>query len=218
MRLPLPQFATESRDPRHIGEVIETATTGFLAQCLEPEALDFPPMPPFGSWVQAQDEESGNTVLAVVVHATTSPIDSVHRARALGLTLAQLREEQPQIFAMLKTEFQAAIVGFLRPTPRGQGDAIALQYLPPRPPQIHQAVYQAPPEMVLHFTEQLDFLRTLLQVNHAPVEALVAAALREINQLRKGDRAWLVKAGRQLSMLLKEDYDRLRYILSQVHL
>ncbi len=52
MRLPLPQFATADRPPNHIAEVIETATTEFLAQCLEPEDLSFPVMPPFGSWVR----------------------------------------------------------------------------------------------------------------------------------------------------------------------
>jgi len=66
-------------------------------------------MPPFGSWVKSVDEESGNQVYAVVYHATTMPIDSIHRARALGLSLQDLREQQPQIFAMLKTEFRAVI-------------------------------------------------------------------------------------------------------------
>ena len=216
MRVPLPQFAPEQRHPEHIGEVIETSTVGFLAQCLEPETLDFPVMPPFGSWVQATDEESGNQILAIVTHVTTSPIDSVHRARALGLSLAQLREEQPQIFAMLKTEFQAAIVGFM--TEGSDRPAKIWQYLPPRPPQIHQAVYRCVPETVLQFSEDLNFLRTLLQVNNVPTEALVAAALRDIFQLRRGDRAWLVNAGRTLGVLLKDDYDTLRYILAQVHL
>jgi hypothetical protein len=36
-------------------------------------------------------------------------------------------------------------------------------------------------------------------------------------QLRQADRQWLVNVGRQLSVLLKDDYDRLRYILSQIH-
>jgi hypothetical protein len=202
--------------------VIETTTTEFLAQCLEPEDLSFPVMPAFGSWVRSVDEESGNQVLAVVYYATTSPIDSVHRARALGLTLADLREQQPQIFAMLKTEFRAAIVGFQPPALQG-GNGVkhpsspAYQYLPPRPPQIHQAVYQCEAAEIIHFSEQLDFLRTLLQVNGAPVEALTAAAIREVYQLRKADREWLVQAGRTLSILLKDDYDRLRYILSQLH-
>jgi hypothetical protein len=50
------------------------------------------------------------------------------------------------------------------------------------------------------------------------VDALAAATIREIYQLRKADRAWLVQAGRMMSLLLKDDYDRLRVILSQIHL
>ncbi len=225
MRLPLPQFSTQNRSPSYIAEVIETATTEFLAQCLEPEDLSFAIMPPFGSWVKATDEESGNQVYAVVYHVTTSPIDSVHRARALGLSLQDLREQQPQIFAMLKTEFRAAIVGFLPPARNGKngagrpiGNPVVYQYLPPRPPQIHQAVYYCESEEIIRFSDQLDFLRTLLQVAGAPVDGLTAAAIREIYQLRKADRAWLVEAGRSLSVLLKDDYDRLRIILNQIHL
>jgi hypothetical protein len=45
----------------------------------------------------------------------------------------------------------------------------------------------------------------------------VAAAIREVYQLRMRDRSWLVEAGRNLSVLLKDDYDRLRVILSQIH-
>lgn len=222
MRLPLPQFTAHDRHPNHIAEVIETATTEFLAQCLEPENLSFPVMPPFGSWVKSVDEESGNQIFAIVYHATTSPIDSVHRARALGLSLQDLREQQPQIFAMLKTEFRAAIVGFQPPARSGNGSAQAggtiYQHIPPRPPQIHQAVYQCDVSEIVHFSQQLDFLRTLLQMSGAPVDALAAATIREIYQLRKADRAWLVQAGRTLSLLLKDDYDRLRVILSQIYL
>lgn len=232
MRLPLPQFNTQSGQPNYIAEVIETSTTEFLAQCLEPDDLNFAVMPPFGSWVKAIDEESGNQIYAVVYHATTSPIDSVHRARALGLSLQDLREQQPQIFAMLKTEFRAAIVGFQSPQfskngakngsaqakRNGNFSGAIYQHLPPRPPQVHQAVYYCDPEEVIQFSQQFDFLRTLLQLNGAPVDALTAAAIREAYQLRKADRAWLVEAGRTLSILLKDDYDRLRVILSQIHL
>ena len=222
MRLPLPQFAAQNRPSNHIAEVIETATTEFLAQCLEPENLSFPVMPPFGSWVKSIDEESGNLIYAVVYHATTSPIDSVHRARALGLSLQDLREQQPQIFAMLKTEFRAAIVGFQAPAATRNGGsaetARVYQHLPPRPPQIHQAVHVCEVAEILHFSETLDFLRTLLQMPSAPVDALAAATIREIYQLRQADRAWLVQAGRSLSLLLKDDYDRLRIILSQIYI
>lgn len=216
MRLPLPQFDRSNRHPQHFAEVIETQSTEFLAQCLEPEDLTFPSMPAFGSWVCSLDEESGNKIYAVVYHATIMPIDSVHRPVALGLSLQDLREEQPQIFAMVKSEFRAAIVGF-----EEKADSTinrVYQYLPPRPPQLHQAVYKCEIEEIIKFTEQLDFLRTLLSLNAAPIESMTAAAIREVYQLRKGDREWLIKAGRTLSVLLKDDYDRLRFILSQIHL
>lgn len=221
MRLPLPLFSSHNRSPDHIAEVIETSTSEFLAQCLEPEDLNYAVMPPFGSWVRSLDEESGHQIYAVVYHATTAPIDSVHRARALGLSLQDLREQQPQIFAMLKTEFRAAIVGFCpgSETRRlAEAGAEIRQYLPPRPPQVHQAVYRCTADEVVQFSENLDFLRSLLQIGGAPVDSLTAAAIRTVYQLRQGDRAWLVRAGRMLSLLLKDDYDRLRIILNQIHL
>lgn len=221
MRLPLPQFAAKHRHPHHIAEVVETSTTEFLAQCLDSEVLSFSTMPPFGSWVKSMDEEGGNLVYAVVYFASTSPVDSVHRARALGLSLQELREQQPQIFAMLKTEFRAAIAGFqpyqVRDDRRELLTGTIYQHLPPRPPQLHQAVLTCTSEEVIQFTEQLDFLRSLLQMNAVPVDALIAATLREIYQVRQADRDWLVQAGRTLAVLLKDDYDRLRAILNQIH-
>ena len=219
VRLPLPQFETAQRRDSHIAEVIETSTTEFLAQCLEPEDLSFPAMPPFGSWVKAYDEEADNQIYGVVYHATTSPMDSVHRARALGMSLDELREQQPQIFAMLKTEFRVAIVGFV-PMEKGKpkrGQSRTYQHLPPRPPQVHQAVHRCEAAEVVSFTEELDWLRTLLQVSGVPTESLAAAAIREVYSLRDLDRDWLVQAGRMVSVLLKDDYDRLRMILAQIH-
>lgn len=219
MRLPLP-LSSQPRHPDHIAEVVETVTTEFLAQCLDPEDLSFPAMPPFGSWVKSFDEETANQIYGVVYYATTTPVDSVHRARALGLSLEELRQQQPQIFAMLKTEFRAAIVGYQPVVQRGDRallGATVYQHLPPRPPQVHQGVYRCRAEEVVTFTESLDFLRTLLQVPGAPTEGLVAAAIRQGYQLRQADGDWLVRAGRSLSLVLKDDYDRLRVILSQIH-
>ncbi len=213
MRLPLPQFTDENRHPDHIAEVIETATTTFLAQCLEPDSLSFPTMPTFGSWVKSMDEKSYQ-IYGIINYVSSYPIDSVHRARALGLSLGDLREQQPQIFAMLATEFRATIVGFEKPY---NNSCNVYQYLPPRPPQIHQGVYRCEPSEVIHFSERLDFLTILLQTNETPPEALIAATMREIYHLRNADRNWLIQAGKKLSILLKDDYDRLRDILRQIH-
>jgi hypothetical protein len=206
--LPLSQ---RDRHPKHLAEVVATSTTEFLAQCLEPENLDFPLMPAFGSWVKSQQDENSNIVAyGVVYHATTAPIDSVHRAVALGLSLKELREQQPQIFAMLRSEIKVILLGF---TMVGN----IYQHLPAQPPQIHQAVYSCEKIEIENFTEELNFLRTLVQMNNAPVDELIAAVLRNVYQVRKCDRNWLVQAGRKLSLLLKDDYDRLGAILQQVH-
>ncbi|MFM7888307.1 MAG: hypothetical protein ACKPCM_16820 [Pseudanabaena sp.] len=210
MLLPLPQ-SSRDRHPKHLAEVVATSTTEFLAQCLEPDNLDFPVMPAFGSWVKSQQDETSDIVAyGVVYHATTAPIDSVHRAVALGLSLQELREQQPQIFAMLRSEIKVVLLGF-----RSVGNVY--QHLPSQPPQIHQAVYACEEEEIENFTEELNFLRTLVQMTNAPVDELIAAVLRNVYQVRKCDRNWLVQAGRKLSILLKDDYDRLGAILGQVH-
>ena len=205
-------FTQSNRDrhPKHLAEVVATSSTEFVAQCLEPENLDFPLMPAFGSWVKSQQDENSDIIsYGVVYHATTAPIDSVHRAVALGLSLQELREQQPQIFAMLRSEIKVVLLGF-----RSVGNIY--QHLPSQPPQIHQAVYACEEEEIENFTEELNFLRTLVQMTNAPVDELIAAVLRNVYQVRNCDRHWLVQSGRKLSILLKDDYDRLSAILGQV--
>ncbi|NEQ54421.1 MAG: hypothetical protein F6K11_30545, partial [Leptolyngbya sp. SIO3F4] len=91
------------------------------------------------------------------------------------------------------------------------------QHLPPRPAQVHRSVLRSNTIGFIGFTGELDFLRALLQISAVPSESLVAAAIREVYQLRKFERDWLVMAGRMVGMLLKDDYDRLRMILNQIH-
>jgi hypothetical protein len=172
-------------------------------------------MPALGSWVKSRDEETGNIIYGVVSHAAITPIDSVHRARALGLSAEELRQEQPQIFAMLKTDFQVVIVGF----ESGGGDhsaGLIYQFLPPRPPQIHQAIFKCSAEEVARFCQQVEFLRTLLHVGTIPVDELIAAVIRQCFQALRRDRTWLIRAGQQLSLLLRDDYDRLSAIIRKI--
>ncbi|NJL97843.1 MAG: hypothetical protein HC924_02950 [Synechococcaceae cyanobacterium SM2_3_2] len=211
MRLPL-SLDPLLRPADHIGEVVEASTTGFVAQCLDPDDLSFPTVPALGSWVRSQDDETGNHIYGVVCHASIVPVDAVHRVRALGLSPDQLRDQQPQIFAMLRTDFQVAIVGFAT----GSEPRRTHHFLPPRPPQIHQPVYRCADETVAQFCQDLGFLRTLLQVTGIPSEELMAAVLRHCHRIVHYDRDWLVAVGQQLSVLLRENYDQLRAIVSKL--
>jgi hypothetical protein len=155
------------------------------------------------------DEERNVETYAIVYHSTTAPIDNVHRARALGLSRQQLREEQPQIFEMLKTEFRAVIVGY-------REGRSTCQYLPPYPPQVHDLVFACTSPETSRFYQGLDFLRTLLQLSGAPTDELVAAALRQGYVAQGRSREWLLRAGREVSLLLKDDYDRLGAIVRRL--
>ncbi|MFN4280048.1 HAS-barrel domain-containing protein [Thermosynechococcus sp.] len=200
-------MARQSPSPQPFAEIVQTATDHCLAQCHEPATLDFPVAPALGSWVQIP--EGDRVIYGVVAYVVTAPIDTIHRATALGLSLEQLRQEQPHIFAMLKTEVTIAIAGF-------QEQERFYHHLPPHPPQMHQQVYSCPPEEVIAFSGTLSFLRTLLTLRYGPGDALVAATLRSLYQLRRRDRQWLVQASQYLNRLLKDDYDRLRGILEQL--
>jgi hypothetical protein len=59
-------------------------------------------------------------------------------------------------------------------------------------------------------------LRTLLRVNGIPSDELVAAVIRQTYRILNRDRHWLVQAGRQLSSLLRDDYEYLSAILRKI--
>ncbi|WP_017326121.1 hypothetical protein [Synechococcus sp. PCC 7336] len=223
MRVPLPATSVP-RSPEHLGEVIETSTTEYVAQCFAPEDLSFPTMPALGSWLRASDEAAHNDIYGVVCHTTTLPIDTVHRTRPLGLTTEQLQAQQPQIFAMLRTEFRVVVLGF-EPSERRGGLLPPFQYLPPRPPQIHQGVFRCDDIEIARFCRNTDFLRTLLQVQRAPTDELIAAVLRcsaaacaATSQSDLARRQWLLGAGRSLAILLRDDYERLKSISSKLQI
>ncbi|MEN9220174.1 MAG: hypothetical protein Q6K99_06435 [Thermostichales cyanobacterium BF4_bins_65] len=192
-----------------LAEVIASSTRQFWGECLEPEDLRFPQLPPLGSWVKAADEETGYWIYGVVGQGRMAAIDSLHRARALGLTTQELRLQQPQIFAMLKTEFQGIIIGF-------HDSQRHHHYLPPRPPQIHQAIYACTREDVLQGSENLEFLRSLKGIPGIPGDELLAATIRYCWRIRHCDRGWLVRVGRYLSVLLRDDYDQLSAIIRKL--
>lgn len=194
-----------------VGEVIAASTTQLVAQVLKApgDGLTLPQAPPFGSFVRVPLEEEDLAVYGVVFHVETASLDAAHRPVALNMSRQELREQQPQIFDLLRTDFSVLITGF------GRAGRLH-QYLPPRPPQVHDFVYPCTDAEVAALTEAFDFLRTLVQFRQGPAEELVAACLREAQRRRGGDPAFLVAAGRALSQLLRNDYERLSAILSRM--
>lgn len=194
-----------------LGEVIRASTTTFVAQVARDadHGMTLPRPPAFGAFVRAVSEDDGLEAFGVVYHAETGGVDGAHRPIALDLTRQELRERQPQVFDLLRTDFAAAIVahrvgGQLR------------HHLPPYPAQVHDFVHGCADADVVLLTGKLDFLRALLAFTEGPADELVAAVIRQAAAARGGDRAFMLEAGRTLSRLLKHDYGRLAGIVAML--
>jgi hypothetical protein len=198
--------------PERIGEVIESSTTGFTAGAYELLAA-----PPFGALARAQARAEGAAVYGLVYEIRTGSKEPGGRALVRGRTYAgrelyddEIYHEHPDLAEVLQTEFSAITVGFVE-------GGRSYQYLPPHPPPVHYSVYECDAAEVVAFTEQTDFFRTLLFASYIPSDELLAAVIRAAARARLGaERAYLVRAGREVASLLKEDYDRLTAILRRI--
>jgi len=193
----------ESAEP--IGEIIETSTTQFLAQAYELEQA-----PAFGSLVKVDCPP--DEVFGLVCRVRTGGLDpgaqAIMRGR-VGVRDEAIFRENPDLRAVLRTEFSALIVGFCE-----AGEL--RQYLPPKPPPLHWSVRECHAADLARFSNRLDYFRTVLALADAPADELLAANLRIVKSARSFDLDFSLRAGRELARLLKTDYDRLSAILRRM--
>lgn len=189
-----------------IAEVIEASTGEFTAQSYELHQA-----PPFGSLLRTGEEEAA--IYGAVCYSSTASLEPGRRPTARGWDLEEEEEvyrQNPQLARLLRTEFRALIVGH-------QGAGRICHFLPPQPPRLHAFVYPCPQEEVASFTQSLDFLPLLLGAALSiPNEELVAACLRAAAAAREDGRAFLVRAGKELALLLARDPSRLNVILRKI--
>ena len=194
-----------------IGEVIESSTTSFTAgayQLLE--------APPFGALVRAQSRVEGQSIYGLVYEIRTGSKEPGGRAVVRGRTYSgrdlyddEIYQEHPDLAEVLQTEFSAITVGYV------EGDQI-YQYLPPQPPPVHYSVYECDEGELARFSAETDFFRTVLFAYQIPSDELLGAAIRSAARAHPDPRAYLVRAGREVASLLKDDYDRLTAILRRI--
>ena len=186
-----------------IGEIIQTTSTGFVAESYE---LHRPP--PLGGLVKV--EEEGCHLYAVVSYGETGSIEPGRRPVRWSTEEVfdeAIYEEHPELRRTLRTEFTALSVGEVEGGEARQG-------LPPQPPPLHYSVHSCAPEEVRRFTEGLYYLRLLLTgEGPVPREQLLVTHLREVYKTRGNDEEWLSRAAREVARLLKRDYDRLMTVL-----
>jgi hypothetical protein len=195
--------------PDKIGEVIEANTGQFVAECYE---LHSPP--PLGSLVKTSDSDV--EIYGVVCNAATESIEPNRRPVARGrdeATEEGIYRQHPQLSKLLRTTFDTLVVG------HSKGEAtLPLHYLPPRPPRVHSFVYLCEQDEVYRFTQSLDFLPILLGARAGAVDEIVAACLRQAACAHDDQRAFLVRSGKELAILLSGELNRLNAILRRIRL
>jgi len=196
--------------PDKIGEVIEASTGQFVAECYE---LHTPP--PLGSLVKTSDGDI--EIYGVVCNAATESIEPNRRPIARGkeeATEEGIYRQNPQLSKLLRTTFDTLVIGH----GVGAQRAVPLHYLPPRPSRVHSFVYLCEQDEVCRFTQSLDFLPILLGTRVGAVDEIVSACLRQASCAHDDQRAFLVKAGKELAILLGGELNRLNAILRRIRL
>jgi len=187
-----------------IGEIVETTSTGFVAESFE---LNSPP--PLGSVVVVH-APAEVTTCAVVTYGQTLGLDPGRRAirRSTDTVFDEaVYDHNPELDHVLRTEFGAALVGFVA---GGQ----VRQHLPSQPPPLHFSVQSMTQEDLRRFTDRLDYFRLLLTVVGPVLPTQVLAAnIREVYRQRGQDRVWLDAAALEIATLLKDDHQALLTVL-----
>jgi hypothetical protein len=194
--------ATQKQQVR-IGEIVETETAFFVA-----ESFTLHQPPALGRLV-CVETESAPLIYGVVCYGTTASPDPGRRAvrrSTEGVYDGAIYREHPQLELTLRTEFTVRLVGY------DDGQRIC-HYLPPQPPPLHYSVHECSLEQVKAFTERLRYLNLLLAATEIPPEQLLAAHIRQVYGARSSDDEWLARVAREVSGLLKSDYERLMTVL-----
>lgn len=204
----------------HIAEIIETTSTRFQAEC---SSVDQPP--PLGSFVKVCPRGSScsgsedpfgdqlapdGATFALVTTIASGSGDPNRRPAAYGLEEEDLANEQPQIAELLTTCFGAQVIGHV-------ANGRVVSYVPGRPPALHARVYSASDVEVRALTERLDYVRSVLN-GSGPTggDEVIAASIRAGCAARGNEGTYLREAGKQLALMLRDDYDRLSAIVRKL--
>jgi hypothetical protein len=188
-----------------IGEVIEASTLSFTSECYE---LHNPP--PLGSLVRV--EEGGTKIYGVVYHAITTSLEPGRKVIAWGKEKEaeeDIFRSQPQLVHLLRTYFGAFILA------HSLGGSL-FYFLPAKPPKLHSFVYLCHGDEVRGFGQCLDFLSSLVELNCAGRDEVIAACLRYLSSHQEDGRGFLIKAGKELAILLSGQTQRLNSILRRM--
>ena len=187
-----------------VGRVLEASVARFVCACFTLEGA-----PPLGALVVAVDATM--PVYAVVSDVRTEGRDPGRRPTPHGGPdddRGRVLTQNPHIPALLQTTFDATVVGHGAP-------GMPRQHLPDAPAPIYGRVRVCGEDEVAAFTGRFDFLKLLLESGPLADE-VTAACLRRASTAHADTRAFLVAAGKALSVELTAESSRLAALVRRV--
>jgi hypothetical protein len=182
--------------------VLEAGVAQFTAACFRLEDA-----PPLGALVAVDN----GPIYGVVSDVRTEGRDPGRRLVPHGGPeddRARVLARNPQIPALLHTVFEATVTGF------GEGDALR-QRLPPAPPPVYARVRVCTPDEVAAFSRSFACCALLL-ASGPLADEVTAAYLRRAASVHPNPRAYLVLAGKALTIELAAEADRLAALLRRL--
>lgn len=204
---------TEAETARRVGEVVESASDRFVAQCYTLYGS-----PPLGAFVRAGSQGAngdGTPVYGVVYGVSTQSLDPGRPVIARGgdsTSEEAVYDANPQLSRLLCTRFEAVITG------HSAGGSLK-QYLPPLPPRIHSFVFECIDGEEREAARGLGFLSLLLgssPLGPGMADEVIAACLRRASARQRDPQGFLVEAGKALAAHLSGDLARLDSILRRL--
>lgn len=186
------------------GEIVAVATTTFTAQSYELNRA-----PAFGSLLRVPVPDAP-TYYALCYGSQTGSIEPGRHAVAWGRfedDEADIYRRQPQLGQVLRTTFDALLVGY------ANGAGTAVQRVPAMPPRLHALVYEATPAEVAAFNVDLTYLRFVLRTPLPNADDFIAATIAHAHRAAGGERDFLVGAARTVARLLEPEHERVMNIL-----
>jgi hypothetical protein len=186
-----------------VGEIIAVETTAFTAQSYELNQA-----PALGALLRVHAPDQ-SVYYALCSGSRTGSIEPGRHAVAWGRfedDEEDIYRRQPQLNQVLRTTFDALLVGYER------GGVIA-QRVPPTTPRLHALVYTADDAEVARFNADLAYLRLVVRSAVPNADDFIAAAIDHAYRARGRDRDFLVGAGRSVARLLGAEHERVMNIL-----
>ncbi|MBM3887158.1 hypothetical protein FJ364_04465 [Candidatus Dependentiae bacterium] len=152
------------------------------------------------------------TLFGCITNIKTGTNDPLRQPFAYQKTEAELRQEQPQIFAFLQTSFNIQILGYQK-----HGSSISY-LLPPQPAKLHGFISYATEEEYRLFFNNPEFLNLFFLQNDTGIDQdeLLLALLRNLKEVLGIDPVFIQNLCAYHSSMNRIDYKDLKRFMQRI--